>query len=64
MVLDIIKTQVEGQAREGKCGWVKDGNHTCFFAGETVPEYPYGRMIIKFMQNGTVNSCREFNNGN
>lgn len=63
MVLDVIKRQMEGQAREGKCGWVKDGSHTCFFAREASPEYPYGK-IIKFRQNGTLNSCREFNHVN
>lgn len=56
MVLDIIKRQTESQAREGKCGWVKDGNHTCFFPREAIPEYTFGRMIIKFRQNGTLNN--------
>lgn len=48
MVLDVTKRQMEGQAREGKCGrgWMKDGSHTCFFAREPVPEYPCGRMIV------------------
>lgn len=46
MVLDIIRRQMEGQARESKCGWVKDGSHTCFFAGEAIPEYPCGRIIM------------------
>lgn len=64
MVLDIITRWTESQAREGKCGWVKDGGHTCFFPREAIPENPYGRMIIKFRQNGTLNSCREFNNVN
>lgn len=64
MVLDIIKRQMDGQAREGKCGWVKDGSHTCFFARAASPEYPFGRIIIKCSQNGTLDSCREFNNVN
>lgn len=46
MVLDTIKRQIEGQAREGKCVWVKDGSHTCFFARGAIPEYPCVRMIM------------------